>query len=198
MSVELRYQKADLEIAAFRDKIAATHEFVNDGAFADVYSLPKNRVVKIGEVNADHYIQYLTHVGIRSANVHFPKVYKVDLYDTDPESPFSRPYYAVEMEKLLTLEDLANNLRHGDRYLSVLDFINNYWKSRGLDEGLDSLLPQAIDYVVTDDKYMMEVKDVLNKLYNDGAGADVTRWSNVMYRMRKDNTFDAVFTDPVT
>lgn len=196
MSVELRYQKADLEIAAFRDKIAATHEFVNDGAFADVYSLPKNRVVKIGEVNADHYIQYLTHVGIRSANVHFPKIYKVDLYDTDPESPFSRPYYAVEMEELHTLEELTEKL--GIRYYEALNFVDNYWRARGLDEGLDSLLPQAIDYVVTDDKYMMEVKDVLNKLYNDGAGADVTRWSNVMYRMREDNTFDAVFTDPVT
>jgi hypothetical protein len=194
-----KYQTTDKDIVAFRKEVAENCKWIDEGGYSDVYSVAKNRVLKIGEVNADHYIQYLSYVGLRSANTHFPKVFSVKLYDPDPNDPFSVPYYAVEMEELITLNNLLYKLSedHGMGNHAINAAMENYWKSRGLDEFLESLRPPTIDFTVPTTEDMREVKDTLNALYTAGAGCDIES-KNVMWRYdAHSGHFDAVFTDPV-
>ena len=178
----------------YMQMLSDEYDEIGSGTFARVFSLDNNTVLKVGHVNADHYLQYIQYVGLESANVNLPFIHDVKIYDPCPKDPYSSPYYAVEMERLLTEEELMNVLRRrGLNRYNVNKIISDYWCERGI-TGFSELNPH---YGSTPHNlFLIDVINILQKLINK-ASFDLHS-GNVMYRMAaRGYKFDAVITDPV-
>ena len=168
------------------------YEQIGCGSFADVYSKRKlNTVLKIGRVNGDSYMRYVERIGLMSANVHFPKIHSVTIYDTDMGDPYSDPYYVVEMEKLHSLDQAARVAKIEYAFEERQKIV----KSLGIHDIYD-LSPSWIDNVFSPSGDFTEAVQTLKFLYDSGAGCDVTD-RNVMYRVSANKKIDLVLTDPV-
>lgn len=156
-------------------------EKIGSGNFG--YAFAKgDRVVKVGHVNADNYLNYVRMVGLRSNNPHLPYIYSVQVYDMDPDTHNSRPFYVVEMEKL------SNAPKSSDAY----------WRKLLGAPNPTVLNQNTIEYVKPKTGAMKELKKILTHLYNCySAGYDVGRCfeghvQNILWRGET-----AVFIDPV-
>ena len=179
---EVKEANGDIESCYVKVK-ALGYEYVDSGRHARVFT-KGDRVVKVGLVNADNYLNYVRMVGLRTHNPHLPFIFSVNLYDQHPDSPESAPYYVVEMEKLAEGRSKPS-----------------YWHER-LGVGDPSQLnPYVINSVKPKTDAMKDDVRILKNLYTefnavcDIGGADPGDESctaNVMFRGTT-----AVFTDPV-
>lgn len=155
---------------------------IGKGNFGDAFA-KGDRVVKVGRVNADNYMNYVRMVGLRSSNPHLPHIFSVQVFDMKPDTVNSDPFYVIEMEKL---DGVTRESNH------------EYWRKL-LDANNPSVLNQyQIEKVKAKTGAMKEVKKILTHLYNcydaryDVRCFDGGYTSNVLWRGAT-----AVFIDPV-
>lgn len=152
-----------------------------------------DHVLKIGFVNSDNYIHYVRLVGLRSKNPHFPYITSVELFNNDPSNPLSSPYYVIQMEALdpIPYQDDEDNAKR------LSDEWKRYWTENLGHDNAFILDDHTIEYAKPKTKALVEVRDVLQHLYNCyDAGGDIAPSiysHNVLYR----NFSIPVFTDPV-
>ena len=175
-------QKANGDIESAKEALVTLGwEPIGAGNHAEAFT-KGDRVVKIGRVNADNYMNYVRMIGLRTHNPHLPYIYSVQVFDMEPDTENSNPFYVVEMEKL---DGVTRESDH------------SYWRKL-LDAGNPSVLNQyQIEKVEPKTGAMEEVKKILLHLYNCyDARYDVRCYdgytSNVMWRGDT-----AVFIDPV-
>ena len=161
------------------------YHMIGEGSFGMVFQKGPNRVVKIGYVNSDNYLNYVNLVGLNSSNPNLPKFYSVKVFDPDPNSPYSHPFYVVEMERLLNWDNVA--------YIYGEDSITDYMKMRGLNDVYDLSLPFGSDDLNC--KNLIGVRNILHTLLANGACPDLAP-RNFMFR-KSGNSFHIVVTDPV-
>ena len=186
----LKTIKTNVDQRTAYDRLNQRYECVGSGSFGEVFAKSDRRVIKMGYTNSDHYIPYVKHVGLNSKNPHFPRIYSVKLYDTNPVDPFSVDYYTVEMERLFSLYEM------NDQDDTFYDRLNIYYDALGTEFEFENLNISNISYYVPKNRHLVGVKNVLRKLYADGAVSDL-RPCNIMYRYDENTRdFDAVLTDP--
>jgi hypothetical protein len=193
--------KTDLNEKQFIETIDKKYTFLAEGGYAIVYlDDATDTVIKVGSVNRDHYLQFVSRVGINSANVHLPKIYSVKIFDTDPESPDTNPYYMVRMERLTPTYDLNYLLktRLDIDYGGASEKTDHYFLDRGMPYLANSFAACNIGETIPWTSDLLEVRDILLELYNTGSISDLHH-NNIMWRYDSEQevNFDAVFTDPV-
>lgn len=193
-----KFKYTDIDMESYLCKTAETCKFLDEGSFGIVFEQDEKTVIKVGAVNADNYISFIKCVGKNTANIHLPKIQDFTIYDPDFCSPFSVPYYSIKMEKLLNIKELVNELmyRYGTECDVVSRMLDQYFEDRGL-SGIESLLPGYIEETVPYTPDMLEVRDILLQLYEQGANPDLND-RNIMWRYDSETGhFDAVIIDPV-
>ncbi len=172
-------------------------EFINNGSFGTVYDIKnRNRVLKVGLVNSDNYINYLRYIGLSTQNPNLPRLESIKLYDSDSLSPMSNFFYEVVMEKLLSSDQAIKKLtKMGLSRDRAIEKICSYWQDRGVEEYWN-FNAWEIQNCFPTDVNLLEIKQILCKMYNRlGADSDLCE-SNIMWRIENGNV-DAVFTDPI-
>ena len=170
--------------------------FLDEGSFGAVYDLDnKNRVLKIGRVDDDHYMQWVRAVGLNNSNPNLPRIYSAKVFDIARMNPYSEAYYEVIMEKLLSYNEAVDRLIDREQgYVNAEAKLQSYWTARNIEEYTD-FNDCDIEDTNPNCKYLIEVRNMLRKMYAHGFTADVVE-RNVMWRFRG-SKFDAVFTDPI-
>lgn len=168
--------KTDIDCYGQVLRLRQNYKSLGFGAFGEVFEIDEHEVLKIGEVDADGYMQFLRYVGLRSANPHFPYVKKIEILDMDLGDPNSNPYYMVRMERL-----------------NSINYVEKYDMEHAFDEaGIVDIYDLAEPCRLTPKtRAMVYVKRTLTELFQEYA-QDI-KWGNVLFRDRT-----LVITDPVS
>jgi hypothetical protein len=197
--VNLIPNKAEVKYWEYRDFLSneTGMKVLGEGGFAIVFELTKsNRVLKIGELNQDAYIEFVRQIGLNTKNKHLPKITKVEVWDSDNDDPYSSPYYTVEMERLLTKDQLVRRLSGRMDMMECYNLVDEYYRKLGIEQPQD-FSDCNIDLVQPRTEDLKEVKNILKNLYDNGAAADLND-RNIMWRINsRTKEFNMVFTDPV-
>lgn len=156
-------------------------KYIGSGAFATVFGRNDyNRVVKVGhacEGFDDPYLQFVELVGLKSRNIHFPRIYKVELFKgTEGEK-----FYAVEMERLVPYGKVRTAAAKKAFKQSLgIPYIERM-------EEPDEMFPST--------RHGKRVQKVLKVLYRRDNNPDMHD-GNIMWR-KKGRGYQLVITDPV-
>lgn len=184
-------QKNGLSVGAYCDSLMKSgYKLLGFGAFARVYHREgEDEIIKVGnDANADGYLQFVRHVGLRSKNPHFPQITSVEIFDNEPGDPYSCIYYVVRMEKLEERPWVRKHFTdHYDRREMIL---RRAYQEMGIEDLYEIATPCQLSKLTPRSAAMHEVKETLLALYKTHF-YDL-KFGNVLFR---DTTL--VITDPV-